>query len=125
MNIPPEDQKDQYSYDEVQHLVARETMKNRMHDFERGLTKLGEQVKESNTELKIALKAIEKGMERAYEHTTECRNDLRTEIERDFVTKVEFVKEMGKLERQWIKATTATSTVLVVIGAIGKLSGWL
>jgi len=140
VTLPPQEQEEgtMYSESEMKHVVAREVMKHRMDDYERGLMALTNQVKDSNAKIEQSLKGLDQSLDRHYAHTSECREDLRIEIERDFVTKVEFVTEMNKLDTKvdqlgatlgskidnnWVKVSTACTVAGVILGAIAKMLG--
>lgn len=127
--LPPQQEQEgtMYSESDVEHIVARRVMSHRLDDFERGHMSLVNQVKESNAKIEASLINLDKSLDKHYEHVTECREDLRGEIERDFVSKLDFMTEMSKLEgkvdRQWIKITTAVSVVLLIAGIVIKVIG--
>ena len=116
--LPPQEHKKgtMYTEDDMQHVVAREVMKHRMDDYERGMLALTNQVKDSNAAVKAGLDGLDKSLGKHYDHVTECRDDLRLEIERDFVTKVEFLQELSKIEKVIWKATG------VMVGALGAIT---
>lgn len=138
--LPPQQQEEgtMYSESDVQHLVAREVMKHRMNDYERGLSSLTNQVKDSNAKVDQSLKSLNESLERHYQHTSDCREDLRNEIERDFVTKLEFTTEMSKLDTKidavghtlsskidglTIKIATAVTVSGGILGTVAKITG--
>ena len=119
--LPPQDHKEgtMYTEDEMRHVVSREVMKHRMEDFERGLTMLTNQVKDSNAKIQASLEALDHSLDKHYDHTDKCRNDIRDEIERDFVSKVEFATYMSKIQSvQW----RTTGVIVGVIGTVGLLN---
>lgn len=95
MAIPDQDlTKESYTADEVQHLLARKIAQHQITELQHNVGRLTDDVKSVFSKFEVTLESMSKTMERQhseqYKHMDTCRDDLRSEIERDFATKTEF-----------------------------------
>ena len=134
--LPPQEEKDFYTMDEMQHVIAREVMKHRLETFEQNMSLLHEQFKEGTVEVKTALATINENLKRQYSHISEVKAEIKREIDKDYVSEVKFITELAavekkvtqvevKIDKQWIKISSMTSVSVIMIGAVAKVLGFI
>lgn len=151
MPLPQQDIKESYTADEVQHLIAREWAKNEIVSLRGGHLDIQKQLVEITGTFNAELKNFREmmiGFPASIAHQiTQCRKDLRHEIEQDFPSKVETLqmeqrieKKIGetdstlgkqisaldkkvdglesKVDKQWLKITVVVGTIVAVGGVV-------
>lgn len=104
-----------YTREDMEHLVAQEVAKQRLHDVERNLDTLRADNGNQFAEIKAGLDVIREQFDRMYSHVEDCRNEMRAEIERDFATKIEITALDAKIDKMWLKIATPVAVVLVLL----------
>jgi hypothetical protein len=93
MPLPPQDPKETYTLDEVQHMVAREMARADIERLKDGALAFQQQLIEiggsTNAELKHLRESIQAFPVMVSSQITHCREDMRREIEKDFPSKIE------------------------------------
>lgn len=117
--------KDSYSSDEVQHIVAREVMKHRMGDLEVKLASVEASMTTLFSKLESSLAALSLQISKSSEMVKECREELRTEVDREFATKLELNRLESKVDKMWAKITVAVSLAVgftqIVLNYLGVI----
>jgi len=152
--IPAQEVKDAYSYDEVQHLIAREWAKQEIITLRNGQLELQKQIVELTGGFTSEMRSMREMLAGlpglVASQISECRKDMRQEIENDFPSKLETLRmeqriedkisgtdaTLGKqisaldkkvdslenkVDRQWLKITVVVSTIV----SIGGVVQWL
>ena len=111
MPLPPQDFKESYTPDEVQHLIAREWAKNEIITLRQGHLELQKQLVEfmgTNQADSKALREMLAGFPASVAAQIDnCRKDMRREIESDFPSKLEAMRMEQRIEEK-IGATDKT-----------------
>jgi uncharacterized FlaG/YvyC family protein len=102
MPIPAQDIKDSYTFDEVQHMVAREMARNDIDrlkagalDFQRQLVEIGGA---TNAELKHLRESLQEFPLLVANQISHCREDMRREMEKDFPDRIEALAMEKRIE---------------------------
>lgn len=122
-----------YSEAEVAELVERRVVKHDVDHLRRTVSHIQNTTSEQYNKIDANIDGLYEKFDIKFgdmqDKVTACRDDLRDEIERDFVTKPEFITRVGQLEskvdRQWVKTTTAVTAVLTIAGFALRLMGVL
>jgi hypothetical protein len=153
MPLPAQDIKDSYTADEVQHLIAREWAKNEIISLKAGALEFQKQLVEiggtTNGELKHLRETLQEFPTMVANQISQCRAEMRREIEQDFPNKLEAMRmeqriedKIGetdstlgkqissldkkvdglesKVEKQWLKITVVVGTIV----AVGGFAQW-
>jgi len=120
-----------YSEAEVAELVERRVVKHDVDHLRRTVSHVQSSMSEQYSKIDANIGGLYEKFDAKFgdmqDKVTSCRDDLRDEIERDFVTKPEFITRVGQLEgkvdRQWVKTTTAITVVITIAGFVLKLMG--
>lgn len=111
MSLPQQEIKDSYSYDEVQHMIAREWAKGEIQSNKNGLFKLQQQVVEFMATAQADSKALRDllaGFPVLVANQIDAsRKDMRREIQNDFPDKLEAERMERRIEDK-IGATDKT-----------------
>ena len=154
MTLPSQDPKETYTADEVQHLIAREWAKNEIITLKAGSIEFQKQLVEiggaTSSELKHLRETLQEFPTMVANQISNCRAEMRREIEQDFPNKLEAMRmeqriedKIGttdttlgkqisaldkkvdglenKVDKQWLKITVIVSTIV----AIGGFVQWL
>lgn len=113
----------QFSQDELNHIVARETAKLQLADFKSNLALMNQ----SNTQALADINAkINQIFNMISEQNKEQREDqeklidtLKKEIEKDFASKIDMINISNRLDQLWIKISVAIMTSITLGGVIG------
>lgn len=118
-----------YSEEEVEHLVARQVAAHDIAHMRSAISSMVENFAKIDASIGSIYEKLDAKFTEMHDDIGHCRDDLRKEIERDFVTKPEFITRMNtvenKVDKQWIKITTAVSVAGMVIGVLAKMTGLL
>lgn len=115
----------QYTQDELDHIVARETAKNQLSDFKNNLALTNQANTQALADINAKINQIfsvmsEQNKEQRIERE-KLIEDLRKEIEKDFASKIDMINISNRLDQLWIKISVAIMTTF----AIGGLIGWV
>ena len=127
MGLPPQEEKKTYTEDEIEHILARRMAAVQLDQLSdrvaRGEVKNAEIFSEIRSSLKSLDASAATGMSQLYQ----CRQDLRDEIEAEFVTKTVFNLEMKRLEEmvqgQWKTITIAVSVAVITVQLVFRFVG--
>lgn len=115
----------QYTQDEVNHIVARETAKNQLTDFKSHLALMNQSNTQALADINAKITQIFSIMSDQNKEQREEREKLieglKKEIEKDFASKIDMINISNRLDQLWIKISVAIMTTLF----IGGLIGWL
>jgi ElaB/YqjD/DUF883 family membrane-anchored ribosome-binding protein len=133
MSLPKQEPQESYTYDELQHVVAREVMKHRLSDLEVRLASHETSSSEIFADIRASLKTIEQklsGVRQEFkEDMDDCRKEFREEVHQEMRENYTHQREMSKMEnrldtkinavehkvdRNWIKVTTAVAVVFIL-----------
>lgn len=99
-----QEQKESYSYDEVQHLIAREWAKNEIVSLRNGALESQRQLIEItgsfNNEMKNFREMLTNFPENIAEQISRCRIEIRREIDKDFPNKIEAIHMEQRIENK-------------------------
>lgn len=117
------DPEKQFSQDELNHIVARETAKLQLADFKNNLALMNQ----ANTQALADINAkINQIFNMISEQNKEQREDqekliesLKKEIEKDFASKIDMINISNRLDQLWIKISVAIMTSITLGGIIG------
>ena len=119
------DETKQYSQDEVNHIVARETAKNQLNDFKSNLSLMNQAHTQALADINAKITQIFSIMsEQSKEQRIESEKlieSLKKEIEKDFASKIDMLNISNRLDQLWIKISVAVMTTFT----IGGIVGWL
>ena len=119
------DESKQYSQDEVNHIVARETAKNQLNDFKSNLSLMNQAHTQALADINAKITQIFSIMsEQSKEQRIESEKlieSLKKEIEKDFASKIDMLNISNRLDQLWIKISVAVMTTFT----IGGIVGWL
>lgn len=119
MGTPPHEKeiKDggNYSAEEVRHLIAREANRLELAALKSAVEKTSGQFNHVQVAINSLRESISAKFEGMYRHTDQCRDDLRQEIERDFVTKVEMEAMRGEVKILATKITIGVAAAVFII----------
>lgn len=119
------DEAKQYSQDEVNHIVARETAKNQLNDFKSNLSLMNQAHTQALADINAKITQIFSIMsEQSKEQRIESEKlieSLKKEIEKDFASKIDMLNISNRLDQLWIKISVAVMTTFT----IGGIVGWL
>lgn len=113
----------QFSQDDLNHIVARETAKLQLADFKSNLALMNQ----ANTQALADINAkISQIFNMISEQNKEQREDqeklidaLKKEIEKDFASKIDMINISNRLDQLWIKISVAIMTSITLGGVIG------
>lgn len=113
----------QFTQDELNHIVARETAKLQLADFKSNLALMNQ----ANTQALADINAkISQIFNMISEQNKEQREDqekliesLKKEIEKDFASKIDMINISNRLDQLWIKISVAIMTSITLGGIIG------
>ena len=119
------DETKQYSQDEVNHIVARETAKNQLNDFKSNLSLMNQAHTQALADINAKITQIfsitsEQSKEQRIE-SEKLIESLKKEIEKDFASKIDMLNISNRLDQLWIKISVAVMTTFT----IGGIVGWL
>lgn len=104
MSLPSQEQKESYTPDEVQHLIAREwakqeiiSLKNRHLELQRQLIDVTGTFHADSKALREMLTSFPTAVA---DQISQCRKDLRHEIEQDFPSKLEAMRMEQRIEEK-------------------------
>ena len=104
MALPAQDIKDGYTYDEVQHLIAREWAKNEIMSLKNGHLEMQRQLVEFMGTNQADSKALREMLANfpasVAAQIDSCRKDMRREIEQDFPNKLEAMRMEQRIEEK-------------------------
>lgn len=117
------DPEKQFTQDELNHIVARETAKLQLADFKSNLALMNQ----ANTQALADINAkINQIFNMISEQNKEQREDqeklidaLKKEIEKDFASKIDMINISNRLDQLWIKISVAIMTSITLGGVIG------
>ena len=109
MGLPNQESKDTYTYDEVQHIVARQVMQHRLTDLEGKISVNETNVASMFAKLEATVQTLFAQLEKQTFLVKECREDLKSEIDREYATKLELSKLEAKVDKMWAKITVAVT----------------
>jgi len=115
----------QYTQDEVNHIVARETAKNQLNDFKSHLSLMNQSNTQALADINAKITQIFSIMSDQNKEQRDEREKLieglKKEIEKDFASKIDMINISNRLDQLWIKISVAIMTTF----AIGGLIGWI
>ena len=115
----------QYSQDEVNHIVARETAKNQMSDFKSNLSLMNQSNTQALADINAKITQIFSIMSDQNKEQREERekliDGLKKEIEKDFASKIDMLNISNRLDQLWIKISAAIITAITIGGFVGWL----
>ena len=109
MGLPQQESKDTYTYDEVQHIVARQVMQHRLTDLEGKISVNETNVASMFAKLEATVQTLLAQLEKQTFLVKECRDDFKSEIDREYATKLEVSKLEAKVDKMWAKITVAVT----------------
>lgn len=114
-SLPSQESSTSYTYEEMQHIVAREVMKHRLSDLEAKLASVETNMTGLFAKLETSLHNLAIQLSKSSEVIKECREELKDEVEREFATKLELKSLEAKVDKMWAKITVAVSLSVVFI----------
>ena len=113
--------KDSYSYDEVQHLIARDWARSEIKRLSEGQIELHRQMLDAigttNQELKAMRDVIITFPGLITTQISDCRKDMRREVEADFPSRLDAMNMERRIED---KVAETDKTLGLQIAAVGK-----
>lgn len=97
MSIPSREDRDLYTSDEVDHIVARKIAAQQILELQNGQIALNQKLLESMTLFDAKLSKIYDRINSAPEDVQACKNDLKQEIKSDHPSRTELLLLEGKL----------------------------
>ena len=89
MSIPGYEEKETYTRDEVEHIVARRVMAHRLDDLERTIAQQAQIAEKLAGQFDEAVSKLEKLIVRRNDDIRTYRDELRREIHEEFATRTE------------------------------------
>lgn len=129
-----------YTEEELERKVASQVAQHQIVSLQTSVAHIqnttAEQYNKIDAQMGRIYERLEVNLTSVTQRITDCRDEFRDEIERDFVTKPQFIKEMntvegkigdlaGKVDRQWVKITTSVTASIAVLGVAAKIVGLL
>jgi len=96
--IPGYEEKETYTRDEVEHLVARRVMSHRLDDLERSIKAQADMADRLGNHFDEAVERLEKLITRRDDSLNAHREELRREIHEEFATRNELAILEGKVD---------------------------
>ena len=116
--LPPQESK-MYTEDDLNHILARKMAKVQIDHIENKVITNEAENSKSFVEIKAMLDSIKKSIIESHDHLRTVRDDLKHEIDREFVNKDIYTLEMKamdtKIDAQWKRITAAVSVAYIVI----------
>ena len=97
MSLPSQDEKDLYTKDELEHIVARRVMKHRLDDLESRQKQQTEEVTKILGKLEQSITEIHAVINQSAEVASRCRDEIRYEISREYVKHDDLQRESDRL----------------------------
>jgi hypothetical protein len=127
MGIPPQEEKKTYTEAEIEHILARRMAAVQLDQLSDRVARNETKSAEIFTEIRTSLKSLSDSNTTNMNQLYQCRQDLRDEIEAEFVTKTVFNLEMKRLEEmvqgQWKTITIAVSVAVITVQLVFKFIG--
>jgi hypothetical protein len=116
--LPPQDGK-VYTDADIEHIIARRMAAVQIDQLTDRVVRNEAKTAEIFSDIRATLKSLQDSSTSSASHLYQCRDELRNEIENEFVTKTVFDLEMKRveamIESQWQKITIAVSAVVLTI----------
>ena len=124
--LPKQEQK-MYTEDDLNHIIARRVAKIQMDSLEGRISRNESDTNKGFSEMKAAIESLKETLQDSSTDIRQCRDDLKKEIEDNFVYEDIFRLEMTamdkKIDDQWKRITLAVVVASVTIQIAFKLWG--
>lgn len=128
--IPERGEKEHYTSSEVEHIVARRMAEQQIIQLQNGQLETNKRIVEMVTGFNAKLELMFNSLEKHPEKMEKCRDEIFTEIDKDFPTKlhlatmenhlrVQIEAVNKKVDMQWLKITIPVSIVVAASSVVG------
>ena len=110
-----------YTGDEVRGIVNQKLLEQRLEFVENTVMDMAKSQERNNAQIQESVRQLVESMKKHQDDIKQCRNELRDEIERDFMTKTEGNKIFLKMDQINTRLMLGGAGVVIIISAVNFL----